>query len=293
MKSQKTSPSPPKKIGGIVINCLGILSAFVFAFGGLFLVQSSLVREKDRLLAGGGLLELPQKEAAEATQVGEVFALRQLTEDELLQLIRLMEQKGDIRPHEPVQGQLTMAQAINYGQVWMEEFFLPCFGLNRLFAEECRINCYLWAPETAGAGTEEYSWLSCWTVSFVNQELEAKLLLSAVSGQVLDASVSYSAPVDFLSREELTEVLGEYGLTFGLESDYALFCSEETDSGAKRLPWYLSIGTKGIYAALDADSTRIVTNAVEDKNTGIVSYIDREYFEVRLYLCYEPEIPQP
>ncbi len=287
MNSQKTSQSPSKRLGGIVINSLGILAAFAIAFGGLFLVQSSLAREKERLLAGGGMAALPQTEAVEAVAAKDLAALRQLTGDELWQLIQIMEQKGETRPHEPVQGQLTMAEAVDCGRAWMEEFFLPRFGVSRLFAEECRISCYLWAPETAGAGTEEYPWLSCWTVSFANQELEAKLLLSAVSGQVLDAKVSYSAPVPWQDGEELTEILTEYASSFGLDGDYCMVYSAETDSGAKKLPWYCSVGDRGIYAALDAGSISMVSSSVVDPETGEAAYAEREYFDVRLYLCYK------
>lgn len=290
VKMSKISQSSSEKGFEAVINCLGILSAFAIAFGGLYLVQSSLTREKERLLAGGGIAALPQTEVVETVEVKDLADLRQLTEDELLQLIQIMEQNGETRPHEPVQGQLTMAEAVECGRAWMEEFFLPRFDVSRLFAEECRISCYLWAPETAGAGTEEYSWLSCWTVSFVNQELEAKLLLSAVSGQVLDAEVSYSAPVPWQDGEELTEILGEYASSFDLAGDYIMVYSAETDSGAKKLPWYCSVGDRGIYAALDAGSVGVVVSTVADPETGEAAYTEREYFDVRLYLCYnEPE----
>lgn len=290
MRSQKTKQSPSKKYGRIWINALGILSAFVVAVGGLFLMQYSLDREKDKLLAGGGLVGLPQVERVETEETKDAFVLRQLTEDELFQLIQGMEHKGEIRPHEPLQGQLTMAQAYDCGLTWMEDFFLPHFGLSSLSDTEYRVDSYLWAPESGGS-VEEYPWLSCWTVSFINQDIEAVLILSAVSGQVLDGAVTCSVPVPYQGKEDLLEALADYAFSFDLGEDCSIVYSGETESGAKRLPWYWSFGTRGIYAGLDASSTRIVTDAVEDIDTGEVNYVDREYFKVRLFLCLEPEIP--
>ena len=289
MKLRKTSQFPSKSFGGSFINFLGIMSAFAIAFGGWFLVQRSLDREKESLLEGGGLVALPQTESLEAAVAGESFELRQLTEDELLQIVQSMEHKGEIRPHEPVQGQLTMAQAFDYGRVWLEDYFLPHFCASDSLDGELRVSGYLWSPETAGAGEEP--WLSYWTVSFICQDIDASLLISAVSGQILDAEVTCSGPVPYQSGEGFLEALADYAFSFDLGEDCSIVYSEETDSGAKKMPWYWSFGTSGIYAALDAGSTYIVSDAVEDKSTGTVTYTDREYFKVRLYLCLEPQIP--
>lgn len=261
------------------INLLGILCALAIAFSGMFLVQGRLIGEQDRLLSGGGLVELPQIETAGAVEVGDAFGLNQLAEEELLQLVYSVEQKGEIRPHEPLQGQLTMIQAMDCGVVWLEEFFLPHFGLYDLLSGEYRTSCYLWAPETAGQDIEAAPWLSCWTVSVSNRNIDATLTLSAVSGQVLDASVSCSAPVSYQDGDSLMTLLGDYAFSFDLEEDYTLIYGGETDSGAKKLPWYQSIGTEGLYAAIQADN---IVVSVADSDTYPLY---QEFFNVHLYLC--------
>lgn len=268
--------------GSLFINLLGVLCALAIAFSSLFLVQGRLQGEQDKLLAGGGLVELPQIETAGAVEVSDALVLNQLAEEELLQLVYSLEQKGEVRPHEPLQGQLTMIQAMDCGEVWLEEFFLPHFGLNDLFSGEYKISCYLWAPETAGQDIEATPWFSCWTVSISSRNIDASLTLSAVSGQVLDASVSCSAPVPYQDGDSLMTLLGDYAFSFSLEEDYTLFYGGETDSGAKKLPWYQSIGTKGLYAAIQADN---IVVSVADSNTYPLY---QEFFNVHLYLCSEP-----
>lgn len=283
MKIRRFRESVPGESGRLFINLLGVLCALAIAFSGLFLVQGRLLGEQDRLLAGGGLVELPRIEAAETAEAGNALDWNQMAEEELLQLVHSLEQKGEIRPHEPLQGQLTMIQAMDCSGVWLEEFFLPHFGLEDLLSGEYRTSCYLWAPETAGQDTEAAPWLSCWTISVSSQSLDVSLTLSAVSGQVLDASVSCSAPVPHQDRDSLMTLLGDYALSFGLEDDYTLIYSGETDSGAKKLPWYQSVGTEGIYAAIQADNIVVATAADSD-----VDSFYQEFFNVHLYLCSGP-----
>lgn len=279
MKVRKLRQSEQGRFGRLLVNILGILCAFAIAFSGLFLVRDRLIVEQGKLLAGGGLVDLPQVETAEAVKAGDTFELKQLTEEELLQLVHSLEQKGEISPHEPLQGQLTMIQAMDCSEVWLEEFFLPHFGLSDLLSKEYGISCYLWTPETAGQEPDAVPWLSCWAVSISNQDIDVSLTLSAVSGQVLDASVSCSAPVPYQDTDSLMTLLDDYAFSFNLEEDYTLIYSEETVTG-ERLPWYQSIGTKGIYAAIQADNI-VVANAVDSDNN---SYYE-EIFNVHLYLC--------
>lgn len=273
---------PPKGIGKIAINLMGILSAFAIAFGGLFVVQGRLSLEQDKLLEGSGLVELPQTVTTEAAESVTISLGDSLTENDLLQLIQNLEQKKEIKPHEPQEGQLTMIQAINCGKAWLEEFFLSDLTSNNIPATEYRVNCYLWTPETAGADPEASPWLSCWTVSLSNQNIDALLTLSAVSGQILDASVSFSAPVAYQSREALMTLLDKYASSFGLEGDDVLISIEDKDANAREPLCYQSIGTCGIYAAIQAGNIIFATAGID---TETPLYMER--FNVHLYLSLE------
>ncbi|MCM1192608.1 MAG: hypothetical protein NC123_14665 [Butyrivibrio sp.] len=131
------------------------------------------------------------------------------------------------------------------------------------------------APGETAAG--EVPWLSCWTIAFSSEELEVRLILNAVSGQVLDASIKCASPVEYQDRELLMALLEEYAHSFGLEGDYTLVYSGESKSGAKKLPWYQSVGTRGLFAAIQADSIAVSLADVEASEYA-------EYLNIHLYL---------
>lgn len=285
MKTKKEKPSPKRGFGSKFMNFAGIFSGFAIALGGLFLLQEVLDREQEKLLAGSGIVELPRTDDVEQVETGEVSVPAMLGDEELFQLVTCLEHKGEIQPHEPVQGQLTMAQAMEYGLAWLEEFFLRRFGLSESFAREYGVSCYLWSLENEAADGEEHPWLSCWTVSVRSQDIDAALTMSAVSGQVLDASISCSVPV-LCESDDISLLLLEYAGTFGLEDDHMVTYSDETDFGAKKLPWYRSISTQGLYAAIQADSVATAVSG-EDSETETEFVYYEEFFNLHLYLCSE------
>ena len=263
--SQKIRQPSQNRISRIAVNLMGILSAFGIAFGGLFLVQSRLSLEQEKLLQGGGMAELPQTVTTEVSESIAVSLQDSLTEEELLQLVHNLEQKEEIQPHEPLEGQLTMVQAINCSEAWLKEFLLSGFAVSDFPAREYRV--------------------SCWTVSLSDQNIDASLTLNAVSGQVLDASVSCSASVFSPDSEDLLTLLEKYAASFGLEGDDILISIEDKDTIAKELLCYQSIGTRGIYAAIQTGNI-IFASTGSDTKTPI--YMER--FNVHLYLSSEPKI---
>lgn len=284
-KQSPKTKHPPRGIGRIAVNLAGILSAFAIAFGGLFLVQGRLSLEQNKLLEGGGKVELPQTGTAEAAEAATVSLRDSLAEEELLQLVHDLEQREEIKPHEPLEGQLTMIQAINCGETWLEEFFLSDATLNDLPAMDYRANCYLWTPETLEADPEASPWLGCWTVSLSNQNIDASLTLSAVTGQILDASVSCLAPVSRQGSGNLLTLLEKYASSFGLEGDNILISVEDKDANEKELLCFQSIGTRGLYAAIQAGN---IIFAIADTDTETPLYMER--FNVHLYLSSGPKI---
>lgn len=279
-QNEKTAPASRRSTSWL--NLLGILSAFVIAFGVLFLVQGSLTMEKKSFMSGGGLVELYQDVTVDSEEGKDISVQRLLTEDELLQVIKALERGGEIRPHEPGQDQLSMIEAIECGRTWMEDFLIPHLGVSDSILQGYKVSCYLWMPETEKADTEGSPWLSCWTITISNQYFETRLILNAVSGQVLDASVSSTLPVEYQDREHLMTFLGDYAFSFGMTEDYILVYSEETESGAKKLPWYQSIGTQRIFAVINADSVAVSVADGDDYYT--------EFFNIHLYLKSIPPV---
>lgn len=279
------SKQPPKPAGRKAVNFLGILSAFAIAFGGLFLVQGRLRLEQDQILKSGGLVELPQAGAAEAIDSAYVTLGQRLAEEELFQLIDSLEQREEIRPHEPLEGQLSMIQAISHGEAWLEEFILPYLASDALTATEYRASCYLWTPEAAGTDTDSAPWLDCWTVSLTKPDIDATLTLSAVSGQILEASISCSAWASAQKDENMLTLFDRYASSFGLEEGDSLIFIQDKDSPTHSQICYQSIGTRGICAAMETGN---VVLTATDTDTDTPLYMER--FSLRLYLSKEPVI---
>lgn len=278
MKTQKRNLSG--KSGRYFINLLGILAALAVAFGGLFLVQSGLAREQERLLEAGGIVELPPPTAEiEIADAEEIMVGRLLTEEELIQITTALSEPVDIRLHEPLQGQLTMVQAVEYAQNWLEDFLIINLGITGLSSGEYRTTCYLWTPEAGQEEQETRPWLSCWSVSLINQEIEAFFLLNAVSGQILDASVGCTAPVEHQSFQDLLALFNAYTSSFGLESANGISGSQVIDNGGIKLPWFQNIGDKGLYTMIQASS---VDSVFESSDSGTI--VSREIFSIRLSL---------
>ena len=176
--------------GHIGVNILGIITAFGIAAGGLFGVRYLLAKEEARLMQGGGEVHiLVQGEAVEVQDALEV-GNKELSDAELFWAVEGLRDKSEVNPHEPQQGQLSMVQAIEHGKRWMEDFFMPHFGISEHGLEEFKANCYLWSQNIYRNSGENDS-CSYWTVVLGGKELEAELVLHAESGQILDASVKF------------------------------------------------------------------------------------------------------
>lgn len=283
MKEHKNFPA--KKTGKILVNLSGILSALAIAFGGLFLVQLKLNQEQEKLLTDSGLIELPQTEIIEVTEAGDLSLSVLLTEEQLEELRNILEVPGETALHEPLSGQLSMAQAIECGRTWLKDFFLPRLGTNENSLSDYKASCYLWAPESPDSEPENRPWLSCWTISLSNQHIEAVLILNAVTGQILEASVSCFSPIEYQEQNALMTLLEDFASSFGMDNDSRPVYSAETESGAKKLPWYQRLGTRGTFASIQASSIIVCST---DTDTDLPLYT--EQFNIHLYLSPGPEM---
>lgn len=262
----------------ILINLFGILLALGIGLGGLWAVRQKLREEQSEILRSGGMIRVLT--AAECTAgVSGVTMPANLTEEELLRAVRAGESDRDPFLHEPAPGQLTMAQALEYGKTWMEDFLLPSLGLPSFLLEEYKAGCYLWSGYS-DAPVSDY-----WTVEITALEIEASLIINAVSGQVLDASVTCSFPVKDQNRDNLYSLLWNYGDSFGLPGDYSLVIGDGDSAEDDGRILYCSIGTRGLYAALETEYL-VISRA--DTPSSRENTFDTELFTIRLRLLRNP-----
>ncbi len=246
------------KAGAVFTNSLGLLSAFGIAFGGLFLVYHRLVREENAILDRGGRVEvLVQSEAVAAQEAGEEISVQApLTESQLYRVVEKLETETEgAVPHEPWENQLSLAEAAVCGREWVESFLLPKIGNGDYELTECKTDCSLWAWRTdveAGVTDPEFSY---WTVCMDAWDLRVRLILNAVTGQVLSAYVSSTLLVEYQDEDRVQELLYAYADSFGIEEKYIIYMEGE-ENGL----WAISRnGSEGIHASVETASFAIVS----------------------------------
>ena len=266
------------KAGAVFTNSLGILFAFGIAFGGLFLVHHRLVREENALLNGGGRVEvLVQSEALPARDAGEEEVMpAALTESQLYRVVEKLAEESGTVPHEPWDNQLSLAEAAACGREWVENFLLPNMGINDYKLTEYSVNCSLWAWRTdveAGATDPEYSY---WTVCMdAGDDLAVRLILNAVTGQVLWAYTSSSLLVEYQEEDKIEGLLYAYAGSFGMEEKYILYVDGEENE-----LWALSRnGSTGIHASVKTSNV-----AIASAERGYAQAEPMELFTVELKL---------
>lgn len=247
MKKEKTKNA--------ITNTFGILAAFGIAAGGLLFVHNRLAREEELLLQSGGMVEIPvQYEVVEAVKIGEEeITVTLLSEADLYRVVEDLETKVEAYPHEPWEGQLSMAEAADCGVAWIESFLLPAIGIEGFKLQEYRINCHLWAWQEDIDKGEKNPLFSYWSVWFSSGELTAELVLNAVTGQVLDACVNSSMVVEYQNQDTLGRLLSDYTDSFGLEEAFTIRSFEEGVTGRLRLV-FRSTGEEGLSASVEAST---------------------------------------
>lgn len=273
------------KAGSGAVNFLGILLAFGVAFGGMLVVRNRLAEEKKILLEEGGEIAIPVQDYEVEMQHGseESQETLLLTEEELVQVVKELDRDAEAYPHEPLQGQLSMVQALEYGRSWLEEFFLPHLELEEDISREYKTSCHLWTLREGTDGSDAESLLlSYWTVTLSNPDLSASLILNAVTGQVLDASVCCYFPIDLWEWGSLMPLLVDYTDSFGVEAKYSSLIVDRDKQVYERDDWgmYQFLAGGEMFAVIQAGSFG-VSSVTEDA----LIYVVQNIFSVHLYLA--------
>ena len=274
-----------KRNKNFLINLAGIMASLVIAFGVLILVQNRLAAERMSLLNGSGKVEVPvQAGQTEVQEAGEIeITVTVLTEEELIWSVEAMESPGEPVYHEPMTGQLSMAQAAEYGKEWMLDFLLPKLGINSdAKGEEYRAACFLWTPEEFDRDDIHNPQFSFWAVSLVGPQVDAMLTLNAVTGQVLDVSVISTCPVEYQDQYGLPALLEDYMDSFGLDEVYTRLKQDgnswtlSRDYGDKELNAVISLSTQAV-AVSKYDGEHDVDYAEMQETVFIHLYLETDF----------------
>ena len=232
-----------KKRRSRILSVAGILAGCLVVFAGYWVMQQMLNRRQEVLLSRSGSLQTAEEELTDENREEE--ARVKLTAEELTDVLFRACYVMDQVPHEPYGRQMTMQEAIEIGQSWVEGFCeayaFPgrdmVFQFEEVSAQLCTWemgdDAYLrqmivrdetlseirsWnqvVAEDRGDQLAE-SMYGYWRISFSGTGITVNLQIHAVSGQILQAYLetdTYLAEMEALPFER---ILTEYAASFEL-----------------------------------------------------------------------------
>lgn len=232
-----------KKRRSRILSVAGILAGCLVVFAGYWVMQQMLNRRQEVLLSRSGSLQTAEEELTDDDREEE--ARVKLTAEELTDVLFRACYVMDQVPHEPYGRQMTMQEAIEIGQSWVEGFCeayaFPgrdmVFQFEEVSAQLCTWemgdDAYLrqmivrdetlseirsWnqvVAEDRGDQLAE-SMYGYWRISFSGTGITVNLQIHAVSGQILQAYLetdTYLAEMEALPFER---ILTEYAASFEL-----------------------------------------------------------------------------
>ena len=227
------------KYGSFLVTAFGICLAVLIAFGGLFFMKYQLNQSEKKLLSASGKVAISNVSSTVKTSAS---SKERLTEQELIQALQSLNCEGEEYPHEPMEGQLTMKQAIKKGKEWLillDHYGMDSIGISVLEFDE--INAKLCVKKAEGKAVNKILY-SYWKIIYKNNAVTSELVLNAVTGQVLHASITPFQYTPALIKLERAELLSDYSTSFQLGAGNIL--------GENKRELYYFFNTGRLYAFL-------------------------------------------
>lgn len=234
-----------------IYTAVGIAFSLMIAFGGWILTNTLLDKQETVLLSKTGSIYVPAGLKTMAGSANDANSnLPPKTKTELLPNETKLEEgvmakilanwnapQSYARPHDPVEGQFSMEQAITAAKNGLSHFstqgIIPPVLLENEFT---RTKASLWENHPAfkenpsdprvKVSTELPPAYSYWVITFDNEKLNVRLMLNAVTGAIWRADiVSYQAGTT-LTDLDVVEMIEIYAAYLGLDGGATLNFNE-------------------------------------------------------------------
>ncbi|MCM1500101.1 MAG: hypothetical protein NC124_16685 [Clostridium sp.] len=200
------------------IESIFIMAALLLfaVFGGWFLMDKLLSAKEKQILSQTGQVAIPsviedgENGGADGEGQGNhqsVFNGKVLSEEEIAKVLSVWEAGGREIPHEPLEGQMSMEQAIEKGNWWIanmaKEAILPDEMLTGDF-DSTTAKLYTLENET----DIEMQMLSMWEITYKKDDVTIDMKIHAWSGEVWMADITMDeeiAAADACSEEGLLD----------------------------------------------------------------------------------------
>lgn len=234
-----------------IYTAVGITLSLMIAFGGWILTNTLLDKQETVLLSKTGSIYVPAGLKTTAGSANDANSnLPPKTKTELLPNETKLEEgvmakilanwnapQSYARPHDPVEGQLNMEQAITAAKNGLSYFSTQGIIPPELLENEfTRTKASLWENHPAfkenpsdprvRVSIELPPAYSYWVITFDNEKLNVRLMLNAVTGAIWRADiVSYQAETTFTDLD-VVEMIEIYAAYLGLDGGGTLNFNE-------------------------------------------------------------------
>ncbi len=200
---------------------LTLFLALAFAFGSMA-VMNFIMREKERQLLterGRAVVEAPVRswQGQESGEDGETDEESDsigyvLTTEQVEEILSCWNNRTGVTVHNPVNGQISMEEAIEEGKKWLVEMEIGESGLEdtETYAVSAALGI---ATQKVSVGAQSEPYYSFWTVQFSDSSMYAVLYLNAVTGKVWNADITlYEEMPEKIPYEKLDHFVELSGL---------------------------------------------------------------------------------
>lgn len=203
-----------QSLKGKIYTAVMVTVSLGIVLGGWFLTRKLLDKKEEEFLGGTGAVSLRFEQTAllaqeEAQERANAFKEQKIPEALMKELLLLWDYAGKEMPHEPKEEQMNMEQAIETGKQWItvlaEHEIVPGTLKDGDFD---KITAQLSTVETQTSLNERL--LSRWTLEFIKDDVDIKLMIHAMSGEVWYANISmmaYSSKAYEYSLEEILDLM--------------------------------------------------------------------------------------
>lgn len=194
-----------------MVSLLGVLLVMLLAYAGSYVPGLLFAERERRLFAECGIMEMEETVLPweEDQPAGDADAQSRLETERIEQVIRTWKESDREFLHEPVEGQLSMEEAFEAGQEWINAMSgAGCYPLDYAGSKAgSAYGDHASAVLVATIGSEgenqpRESYYSCWNVIFYNEDTKVRLWINAVTGLVWEAELimyaqEWNLPEDF------------------------------------------------------------------------------------------------
>lgn len=187
-----------------------ILSVILFAFGGMLITNYAIQYKKNQLLFGTGeVMTSPNAGLEYDVQTENGNGSPVLSAEKIMDIInRWKDASCEKLPHEPMEGQLSMEQAISGGKSWIDSMKRAgecAAGEEIVFHEVTAVLETCVKPEESRLQIDRYD--SYWKLNFSSEQFRVCLYMNAVTGQVWEAWVEqYEESKDYAEDNHRAEL---------------------------------------------------------------------------------------